>query len=92
MAFFQYKINFISKQVNPSNVPKARPIEDFWSMLADKVYDGSWEAKSKLQMKRRIFKKMKQIDIKIAEDMMKSIRTKFRKKKIKDHFLYFDYV
>ncbi|CAF3026469.1 unnamed protein product [Rotaria sp. Silwood2] len=39
--FLQYKINFVPKQINPSNVPKARPIEDFfWSILASKIYEG----------------------------------------------------
>ncbi|CAF2619642.1 unnamed protein product [Rotaria sp. Silwood2] len=36
----QHNIKFISKEVNPPKVPKAQPIEDFWSMLADKVYEG----------------------------------------------------
>ena len=35
-----HHINFIPKQANPPKVPKARPVEDLWSMLADKVYEG----------------------------------------------------
>jgi hypothetical protein len=36
----QHQIKFIPKQVNPPKVPKAGPIEDFWSILANKVYEG----------------------------------------------------
>ena len=45
------KIKF---ELNPANIWKARPIEDFWSILADKVDEGDWEAKTELQLKRRI--------------------------------------
>lgn len=31
-------IRCVSKEVNPSNVPKARPIEDFWGNLKAKFY------------------------------------------------------
>ena len=50
----QQTIKFVAKQVNPANIRKARPIGDFWSILADKVYEGDWEAKkTELQLKRR---------------------------------------
>jgi hypothetical protein len=48
-------------------------------MLADEVYDGGWKAKSESQIKRRIFQKIKQIDFKIVQHMMETIRTKLRK-------------
>ena len=78
-------IVIIPKQANPPKVPKAGPIEDFWSMLADKVYEGGWQAKSALQLERRIYQKIKQIDINILEHMM-IIRTKLRKVENKGPF------
>ena len=69
----QYHIKFIPKQ---ANLPKARPIEDLWSTLADKIYERGWQAKSVLQLERRIYQKIKQIGINILEHMMKTIRTK----------------
>ncbi|CAF5166545.1 unnamed protein product, partial [Rotaria magnacalcarata] len=36
----EQNIKFVPKQDNPPNVPQARPIEDFWSILAGKVYEG----------------------------------------------------
>ena len=44
------KINFVSKQVNPSNIPQSRPIESFWGDLAQKVNTGGWEAKIREQL------------------------------------------
>ncbi|RNA39940.1 putative erlin-2-B-like [Brachionus plicatilis] len=32
-------------QMNPANVPKARPIEDCWRNLKAKVYESDWKAK-----------------------------------------------
>ncbi|CAF3917018.1 unnamed protein product [Rotaria magnacalcarata] len=34
--FHEQNIKFVPKQDNPPNVPQARPIEDFWSILAGK--------------------------------------------------------
>jgi hypothetical protein len=39
-------LNFVGKEINPPNVPQARPIESFWGDLANKVYSGDWEAKT----------------------------------------------
>jgi hypothetical protein len=75
----QHKVKFIPKQVNPPNIPKARPIEDFWSVFSNKVYEGGWEAKTELQLKRRINQKIKKKDIKVVQRMMTTIRTKLRK-------------
>ena len=34
----------VDKTDNPVNLPEARPIEDFWSILKDKVYVDNSEA------------------------------------------------
>lgn len=49
---------FVPKYANPPNVPKARPIEDFWGLLCQKVYEHGWEAKSTEELKKKI-KKLK---------------------------------
>ena len=43
---------FVPKDINPPNVPQARPIENFWGCLAQKVYEGGWEAKTEQQLNR----------------------------------------
>ncbi|CAH1113064.1 unnamed protein product [Psylliodes chrysocephalus] len=50
-------INFVPKRDNPPNVPQARPIEEFWALLSQKVYDNGWEAQNEEQLRRRILQK-----------------------------------
>ena len=33
-------LNYVAKDMNPPNVPQARPIENFWGCLSQKVYKG----------------------------------------------------
>ena len=37
-------INFVAKDMNPANIPQARPIENFWGNLAQRVYNNAWQA------------------------------------------------
>jgi hypothetical protein len=39
-------IQHVDKHDNPANLPEVRPIEDFWSYLKGKVYEGYWKAKT----------------------------------------------
>ncbi|CAF2052575.1 unnamed protein product [Rotaria magnacalcarata] len=75
----QQNIHFVPKQVNPPNLPKARPIEDFWSILADKVYHGGWLATTEQQLINRIKQQLKKFDLKIVQTMMLEVRKKLRK-------------
>ena len=72
-------INFIDKSINPPNVPKARPIEELWAILSDKVYEGGWTANSSKQLIRRIKACIKKIDLNILQTLIDPIRTKLRK-------------
>jgi hypothetical protein len=49
-------INFEDKKMNPPNVPQARPIENFWVDLTQKVYEDGWQAQTERQLKARIKK------------------------------------
>lgn len=75
----EHNVPMVPKEANPPNVPKARPIEDFWAILAMKVYEGGWEAKTERQLSLRINKKIKEIDLTVVQTMMKEIRSKLRK-------------
>lgn len=44
----------VLKSINPANLPKARPIEDFWGDLKEKVYKEDWKAKNLDELKQRI--------------------------------------
>lgn len=73
-----HNICFIPKKANPINVRKARPVEDFWGMLAGMVYECGWEVKSERQLKRRIRQKIKAMDVKVMQNMMERVRGKLR--------------
>ncbi len=72
-------INLVNKADNPPNVPKARPIEDLWAILSQKVYEKGWKAKTTSQLKRRIRSCIKKIDLNPIQAMFERIRTKLRK-------------
>ena len=48
------KLPFVPKYVNPPNVPKARPIEDFWGILAQQAYSGGWTVRNQDHLVNRI--------------------------------------
>ena len=75
----QNGIHFVSQQKNPQNSPQARPVETLWSILAQMVYAGAWEAKSINQLKKRIMKKLNELDIKVVQTMFLDIRKILRK-------------
>lgn len=66
------KIPFVPKEDNPANLPKARPIEDFWGNLKRKVYEGGWEAKTLKELENRISYCLKKIDL---NDVLKHIES-----------------
>ena len=76
--FKERKINFVPRSVNPPNVLKARPMEDFWSILAQKVYSGGWKVTTQQQLINRIKQQLKKIDLNVVQ-MMLGVRNKLRK-------------
>ena len=77
-AWMEEYVNFVAKTSNPPNVPQARPIENFWGCLAQKVYEGGWQAKTEHQMIRRIKLKLKEFDLKYLQTLMGGIKRKLR--------------
>ena len=65
------KINFVEKYENPANLPECRPIEQFWAILKQKVYNGNWKAKNVDQLKNRIM--ATQVDRSLLADLFKSM-------------------
>ncbi len=57
----QERINFVSREDNPPNVPQARRIETLWAHLAQKVYENNWEAKALQRMVQDVRKKLRQM-------------------------------
>ena len=53
----------IAKVDNPPACPQIRPIEQFWSMLKQKIYANNWSAKNRVQFIRKIRKCAKEFDM-----------------------------
>jgi transposase len=74
----QEKIDLVPYEDNPTNLPQARPIENFWSVLSDKVYAGGWSCQTEEHLRRRIRAKLQEIDQSLYQSIMASVRTKLR--------------
>ncbi|XP_017462431.1 PREDICTED: uncharacterized protein LOC108355809, partial [Rhagoletis zephyria] len=72
-------IPFVPKKDHPPNIPKARPIEDFWAILKRMVYDKGWEAKNEHQLIGRITRKIREMDKSVCQNMMKKVPYILRK-------------
>ncbi len=81
-------IEYVAKEDNPPNVPQARPIENFWGCLSQKVYEGGWEAKTQQQLVKRITLKLKDFDINFLQNLMSGIKIKLRSIADKGIFSY----
>ncbi|XP_065662569.1 uncharacterized protein LOC136085209 [Hydra vulgaris] len=71
-------VYYVDKESNPSNVPQARPIENFWGHLAQKVYEEDWQASTEQIFIDRIKLKLQEIDLNFLQSHMKSVRAKLR--------------
>ena len=43
-------VHFVEKASNLPNVPQARQIEKLWGILAHKVYEGGWQARTQQEL------------------------------------------
>jgi hypothetical protein len=77
-TYKKYGIKFLPREMNPPNVPQLRPIEDFWSILKQKVYSNNWSTNSCSKLANRIKLKLKEIDVHVVQRQMSKIPTKVR--------------
>ena len=75
---YRSSCSVINKEINLPNVPLARPIENFWGSLVQKVYEGGWEAQTKEQLIHRIESKIKEFDSKAVEKLMRGVKAKLK--------------
>ena len=71
-------VYYVDKESNPPNVPQARPIENFWGHLAQKVYERDWQASTEQVLIDRIKLKLQEIDLNFLQSHMKGVRAKLR--------------
>ena len=80
LAFLEASsVSVVPKAINPPNIPQGRPIEEFWVVLTQLVYEKNWEATTVKQVERRIRKKLKEIDITLLRSMMEKVKSNLRK-------------
>ena len=74
-----HSIPFVMKDQNPPNAPQIRPIERFWALLKNLVYEGNWVAENREQLIRRIKWAMKKFDqttiVKMFDNLPEKIRS-----------------
>lgn len=51
-------------------------MEQFWALLASKVYDNGWEAINKENQERRIHQTFRDIEIATVQTLIEHLRTK----------------
>jgi hypothetical protein len=78
ISWMDENVNYVPKTTNPPNVPQARPIENFWGCLKQKVYDGGWKATSEEQLIRRIKSKLTEFDSSYVETLMAGVKAKVK--------------
>ncbi|XP_065642408.1 uncharacterized protein LOC136074037 [Hydra vulgaris] len=71
-------VYYVDKESNPPNVPHAQPIENFWGHLAQKVYEGDWQASTVQVLIDRIKLKLQETDLNFLQSHMKGVRAKLR--------------
>jgi hypothetical protein len=70
VAWINENVKFVPKDINPPYVSQASPIENFWGCLAQKVYEGGWEAETEQQLIRRNKTQMKEFDKNFVENLL----------------------
>jgi hypothetical protein len=78
VAWMSTNVNFVDKEINPPKVPQARPIENFWGCLAQKVYEGGWVARNQTELAMRIEQKIKTFDQPFFQRLMEGVTEKLR--------------
>jgi len=66
-------VNFVQKIDNPANVPKVRPIENFWGFLKQIVYENGWEAQTIPQLRAKINLCLSRIDKSFVQRTFSSV-------------------
>ncbi|XP_065659003.1 uncharacterized protein LOC136083528 [Hydra vulgaris] len=71
-------VYYVDKESNPPSVPQARPIENFWGHLAQKVYEGDGQASTEQVLIDCIKLKLQEIDFNFLQSHLKGVGAKLR--------------
>ena len=73
------KIKIVPKDMNPANLPEARPIENFWGDLARLVYAGNLIAKDLVELESKIRYCYSKMDTEIYLTQIRNVAKKLNK-------------
>ena len=62
------------KDINPTEFPQGRPIEDFFGQLAQEVYKNGLVASNVNQLKRRILRCLRNVDFSAVHQKCVTVR------------------
>jgi hypothetical protein len=77
-ALMNQNLPFVNNTTHPQNVLQVRPIENLWGFLAQKVYEGGWEAKTQQELISRIQSQMKKFHSIFLQSLIGGLKTKLR--------------
>ena len=69
-------MNYVPKDLNPTEVPQCRPIEDFFKVLASHFYRKNWLAESTEALMKRIRKSVERIPAETVLATTQAVRKK----------------
>jgi hypothetical protein len=69
-------VNYVHKEDNFTEVPQYRPVEDFFGLLATRVYRGNWVAKDTGAVKRRIRRSIAETPAQTVQATMMTVKRK----------------
>ena len=78
IAKMNENLPFVDNTTNHQNVPQARPKENLRGILAQKVYEGGWEATTQQELISRIQSQLKKFDSIFLQSLMGGVKTKLR--------------
>lgn len=71
-------INVVPKELNPANLPEARPIENFWGDLKRLVYADNWIAKDLANLEKKIRKSYSKMNNDIYLSQIRHVHKKLK--------------
>jgi hypothetical protein len=69
---------FFNNTTNHQNVQQARPKENLWGILAQKVYEGGWKTTTQQELISRIQSPLKNFYSIFLQNLMRRVKTKLR--------------
>ena len=70
----QARVNYVAKDLNPTEIPQCRHIEDFFGVLATHVYAKNRIAKDTIALKRRIRRYITRIPQETVQSTARTVR------------------